>query len=52
MSKCSECNCEEFEVFFGDEGRYKGIQYKRCIKCNKVYSIKKEENTNDSKSKI
>jgi hypothetical protein len=41
--KCPACGAKRFPVYFNDEGRYKGVQYKRCMYCDKLDCIKDED---------
>lgn len=47
--KCPSCEEELFPVCFGDENLYKGVTYKRCMKCNSVTPFKEKLEEKESK---
>ncbi|WP_281201090.1 hypothetical protein [Orenia metallireducens] len=42
MTHCKACGDELVNVYFGDDGRSKNVQHKRCLNCNDVIVTKEE----------
>ena len=46
---CSDCNTELFQVYFGNDGMFQNVVYKRCMKCGKIIVLKKDQDDNKDK---